>query len=129
MKLRQNSAPATPHKIIFLQRQATTGNWRLVAWTYSNSNGYEFVGGFFLAGFHNAADRQIECEWTKATAASNGIFGCFRTDQPAQTFQRTNIDDSNFQGDYVQVGFFDFDNFPGTAGAGQLDFDSYESFR
>ena len=124
-----DSAPATPHKILFLQRQSTTGNWRFTAWTYTNANGYEFVGAFFLANYLGAADRQIECEWTQATAGANGVFGCFRVDAPAQTFQRTNISDSNFQGDLVQVGLFDFDSFPGSAAAGQLDFDEYESYR
>ncbi len=125
-----DSAPATPHKVIFLQRQNTTGNWRLVGWTYTNAAAYEPAGAFFLANFAGAFDRQIECEWTQATAGANGIFGCFRTDTPGtQFFLRSNISDSNFQGDQVQVGFFDFDGFPGTAAASQLDFDEYESYR
>lgn len=130
MNVVDDSAPATPHKIVFIQRQNTTGNWRLHAWTYTDGGIYEAVGGFFLANFGGALDRQVECEWTQATAGANGIFGCFRVDTPGtQFFQRTNIDDGNYQGDQVQVGFFDFDGFPGTAAASQLDFDEYESYR
>lgn len=130
LNMADDTAAATPHKILFLQRQ-NTGNWRLLAWTYTNGAAYEFVGGFFLAGYHNAADRQVRCEWTKATAPSNGSFRCERTDSPGtQFFQRTDINDSNFQTDFVQVGFFDFDGFgAGNGGGGKLDFDEYESYR
>lgn len=130
LNMADDTAAATPHKILFIQRQ-NTGNWRLLAWTYTNGAAYEFVGGFFLAGYHNAADRQVRCEWTKATAPSNGIFHCERTDSPGtQFFTRSDINDSNYQTDFVQAGFFDFDNFgTGNGGGGKLDFDEYESYR
>ena len=123
---------ATPHKILFLQRQSAgvVHAWRFLAWTYTNGGTYEFVGSFFLNNYAGALERQIECEWTKATAPSNGSFGCFRVDSPGnQTFERTDINDSNFLGDYVQVGLFDFDGFPGAAAAGALKFDEYQSYR
>ena len=131
LNMGDDAAAATPHKILFLQRQATTGNWRFLAWTYTNASAYEFVGGFFLATYHNSADRQIRCEWTKATAGYNGIFRCERTDNPGSVFfERTDINDSNFQTDFVQAGFFDFDSYgAATGGAGKLDFDEYESYR
>jgi hypothetical protein len=130
LNVSDDAAPATPQKILFLQKQANVATWRFLAWTYTDGGIYEFVGSFFLANVGGALDRQVECEWTQATAGANGVFGCFRVDAPGtQFFQRTNIDDGNYQGDQVQVGFFDFDNFPGTAAAGQLDFDEYESYR
>ena len=131
MNMADDAAPLTPHKVMFLQRQPSNGEWRFLAWTYTNSNVYEYVGSFFLAFYNAAADRQVRCEWTKATAPSNGTFRCERTDAPGtQFFQRTNINDSNFQTDYVQAGFFDFDSFgAATGGGGKLDFDEYESYR
>jgi hypothetical protein len=129
LNMADDASAGTPHKIIFLQRQ-NTGNWRLLAWTYNNSSSYEFVGGFFLAGYLNAADRHIRCEWTKATAGPNGSFRCERTDNPGSVFfQRTDISDSNFQTDLVQAGFFDFDGFGTNGGGGALHFDEYESYR
>ena len=131
LNMGDDASAGTPHKILFLQRQATTGNWRFAAWTYTNSSVYEFVGGFFFTGYHSAGDFQVRCEWTKATGPSNGIFRCERTDNPGTFFlQRTDINDSNFQTDFVQAGFFDFDSFgAGTSGGGKLDFDEYESYR
>jgi hypothetical protein len=131
LNIGDDSALLTPHKILFLQRQGVGAhNWRLLAWTYTDGGIYEFVGGFFLGNYAGVNERQIECEWTQATAGANGSFGCNRTDTPGtQFFLRTNIDDGNFQGDYVQVGLFDFDNFPGAAAASALKFDEYQSFR
>lgn len=128
-----DTATATPHKVFFLQRQPGSGAWRFVAWTYTNASAYEFIGAFFFANHGAAVERQIRCEWTKATAPSNGSFRCERTDNPGSIFfQRTDINDSNFQTDFVQAGFFDFDNFGAVGsplGAGKVDFDEYESYR
>ena len=131
LNMADDAFAATPHKILFLQRQATTGNWRLAAWTYTNSNVYEFAGGFFFSGYHNAGDFQIRCEWTKATAPNNGIFHCERTDNPGTfVFTRSDIHESYFQPDFVQAGFLDFDSVgAATGGGGKLDFDEYESYR
>ncbi len=118
--------PATPHKILFAQRQATTGNWRFLAWTYDNG-AYTYVGGFFLFPYHSALSRTIRCEWTQATAGANGSFRCERTDSPGtQFFERTNIDDTATNTDYVQVGLFDYDSFNGP---GSFHFDDYVSTR
>jgi len=117
--------PATPHKILFIQRQATTGNWRFQAWTYDNG-AYTYVGGFFLFPYHSALSRTISCEWTQATSGANGSFRCERVDNPAQFLERTNINDTATNTDYVQVGLFDFDNFNGP---GSFHFDDYVSTR
>lgn len=129
LNMRSDFGGGKSHKILFLQRQ-NTGNWRFAAWNLNNANAFEFLGGFFIGPYHEAAEHQIRCEWTKATAPSNGIFHCERTEAPAQNFTVSNVDDSNYDTDAVQVGFFDFDNFGATTGgAGKLDVDEYESYR
>jgi len=119
-----------PHKILFIQRQETTGNWRFIAWSLQDTGGgYAFCGSFFLDTYQGTADRQIRCNWTRETAAggNNGIFRCERTDLPAsQFFVRSDLDDFTQQTDAVQFGYFDFDVF---AGSGSYDFDEAEIYR
>lgn len=116
--------PANPHKVFFAQRQATTGNWRLAAWSRNTSNStYEFAGGLFLFAYQAADDVQIDCESTPG--AGNGILTCSKTGT-AQTFTNSALNDGGRQTDTVALGFFDFDNFNS---AGTAHFDEYESYR
>jgi hypothetical protein len=124
---------ANPHKILFLQRQATTGNWRLAVWTRNTtSNAYEFSGGLFVATNLSTNDIQLQCEWTKDTiagAGGNGIMECKRLTGSLQQFLDNDNDDDLRQTDSVQMGFFDFDSFPGAAASGNCKMDEYESYR
>jgi hypothetical protein len=125
-----------PHKVFFLQRQAS-GNWRLAVWTRDTSaSSYVFAGGHFVATNASANDIQMECEWTKdptAGATGDGTLTCTRLapvcGNPNCTFTVSTLNDDLRQTDSVQWGFFDFDGFPGAASSGVMKFDEYESYR
>jgi len=127
MNMIDTDAPAQPHKIFFLQRQVTTGNWRLAVWTYDTGiNGYAFAGGHFLATYLSANDIKEECEWTMDSGGGNGALTCTRLEPAGQAFTVSNLVDAGRQTDSVAFGFFDFDNFNS---AGNIDLDEYESYR
>ena len=118
--------PATPHKVFFAQRQALTGNWRLAVWYFdSGLSQYRFAGGLFLFAYLAPDDVLIECDITPATAPNNGSLVCTKVGT-AQNITRNDLNDTGFQTDTVQFGFFDFDNFNS---AGVAHFDEYESYR
>lgn len=133
LNLVDSDQPAAPHKIFFLQRQVTTGNWRLAVWNRTPGGVYEFLGGAFH-GVYGAASPDVkwDCDWTMATAGPNGIFVCDRT-VGATTNQDvinvTTVNDGGQQTDSMQFGFFDFDGFPGVAAAGHADHDEVELYR
>jgi len=124
-----NSDATNPHKILFLQRQSTTGNWRLAVWGFDTSlSQYTFIGGMFLFNYHAASDIQVQCEWTQDTGSGNGIVTCTKVGS-GSTFTDSTVHDAGRVTDTVQAGFFDFDSFGNGANGGDLCFDEYESYR
>lgn len=116
-----------PHKIFFLQRQVTTGNWRIAVWTRNTTtNSYGFAGGHFVATYLAATDVREECEWTMDTGAGDGSMTCTRLEPAGQSFTNTALVDAGRQTDSVAFGFFDFDGFNSV---GSIDLDEYESYR
>jgi hypothetical protein len=108
--------------VLFAQRQQT-GNWRLAAWSFDSvSNQYTFAGGHFLTQYANAEDMQESCDWT--AGAGTGALTCTKVGT-GQTFTASNLN-SNFVGDSISTGFFDFDNFNSV---GHVYFDEYEFYR
>ena len=123
-----NDFAALPHKVYFAQRQNTTGNWRLAVWSMNTgTNTYDFAGGAFLHNYAANVNIQFDCETTMATSGANGILVCDRNG--VEVINVTNLNDGGRQTDSVAFGFFDFDGFPGTAGAGVAHLDAYESYR
>jgi hypothetical protein len=137
MNMVDNDDTLNPHKIMFLQRQVGSGNWRLAVWTRDTSaNAYVFAGGHFVATNLSANDIQEQCEWTKdptAGATGTGSLTCTRLNPVCSnsgcTFTVSTLNDDLRQTDSVQLGFFDFDGFPGVAASGNMKFDEYESYR
>jgi hypothetical protein len=127
MNMIDTDAPALPHKVFFLQRQTTTGNWRLAVWTYDTGiSGYAYAGGHFVVVYGTATDIREECEWTMDSGAGDGALTCTRLEPAGQSFSTTTLVDAGRQTDSVALGFFDFDNFNSV---GNIDLDEYESYR
>lgn len=112
------SGTATPHLVMFAQRQEGSGNWRLAAWSYDvGSQNWVFAGGLFLAAYQTAGTAEIECTWKADTNSSpsvnNGELTCLKVGT-SQSFSITNMNDYGLHFDRMFVGFLDFDNFGGS---------------
>jgi hypothetical protein len=120
--------PALPHKVFFLQRQTTTGNWRLAVWNKTAADVYEFLGGAFHGTYGpTSPDVKWDCDWTMG-----GAFTCDRTvgaTTQQDVINVATVNDAGQQADSFQFGFFDFDGFPGTAAAGSCKHDEVELYR
>jgi len=137
LNLQDADDPANPVAILFLQRQSTTGKWRLVGWIRDTETpGWIYAGSLFAFDYQSAASQpQFECDWYAAGAANTARFTCMKVGTP-QVFDTGTTLPTNDRGvDSVQIGFFDYDGYGGVTGpnmctgGGALNFDEYESYR
>jgi len=124
---------ANPVAILFMQRQVTTGNWRLIGWIRNTAgSSWQYVGSLFAFSYQSAASSpQFECDWYAASAPGTARFTCTKVGT-AQMFDSGTTLQTNDRGvDSVQIGYFDYDGYGGGGcnGGGSLNFDEYESYR
>jgi hypothetical protein len=117
--------------VVFLRHDdpaAGGDTYRINTWVKEDSGTFRFGGGHFLSFDNNPTPRQIEIEWTQATApgANNGALTVTRVGGPTSTI--SDIDNDTHAVDRAFWGIMA----PGGAnmtGAGSFYFDEYESYR
>lgn len=113
------------HILLFLQRVAPSGNFRLLSWVRWNDGVFRFGTGVFLTSGATPTPTEVEVTWVAGSPGSitmTNITG-------GQTASRNDITNSDWVVDTFHWGIFTGPGNPNFGFTGSYDLDTFSSFR